>query len=148
MFPLFAPLFTQAAEPLFHPGVALSTQSFFYTLILAVPTVFIMIGAPFWGRISDRIGRRYVLLIGLIGVGLSFALSALGIMWGSLMILFVSRALAGFMDGSEAVAQATIADLSTPQEKARHLGYATFAGTIGFIIGPIVGGVLGEESFS
>lgn len=148
VFPLFAPLFTQAAEPLFQPGVALSTQSLFYTLILAIPTLFLLIGAPFWGRISDRIGRRYVLLIGLTGVGMSFALSALGIMWGSLAILFFSRALAGFMDGSEAVAQAAIADLSTPQEKARHLGYATFAGTIGFIIGPIVGGFLGEESIT
>lgn len=148
VFPLFAPLFTEAAQPLFQPGVALSTQSFFYTLILAVPTVFIIIGAPFLGRMSDRIGRRNVLIIGLTGVGISFALSAVGILWGSLIILFLSRALAGFMDGSEAVAQAAIADLSTPQEKARHLGYATFAGTIGFIIGPIVGGFLGEESIT
>jgi len=49
------------------------------------------------------------------------------------------------MDGSEAVAQAAIADFSNPQDKARTMGYATFAGTIGFIIGPIVGGLLGEQ---
>jgi len=148
VFPLFAPMFTQSAGSLFQVGVDLGTRSLFYTMILAVPTVFVMIGAPFWGRISDQIGRRKVLLIGLTGVGFSFLLSALGIFWGSLFVLFFSRAVAGFMDGSEAVAQAAIADLSEPHEKARNLGFATFAGTIGFIIGPIVGGFLGEKSIT
>ncbi len=148
VFPLFAPLFTQQAAPLFHPGVALSTQTFFYSIILTVPTACMVVGAPFWGRISDRIGRRKVLIIGLAGVAFSFVLSALGIALGSLIVLFASRALAGFMDGTESVAQAAIADLSPPADKARNLGYATFAGTIGFIIGPILGGVLGEPSIT
>ncbi len=146
VFPIFAPLFTQSAEPLFNPGTALSTQSLLYTMILAIPTIFILLSAPFWGRLSDQAGRKKVLLMGLIGVALSFVLSALGIFWGSLWLLFLSRALAGFMDGSEAVAQAAIADFSSPGDKARNMGLATFAGTIGFIIGPIVGGFLAEPS--
>lgn len=148
VFPIFAPLFTQSTAPLFTPGTSLSTQSLFYTMILAVPTVFMIFGAPFWGRVSDSIGRKNVLLMGLLGVAASFALSSFGILWGSLLLLFVSRALAGFMDGSEAVAQAAIADLSAAHEKAKNMGYATFAGTIGFIIGPVVGGFLAEPALT
>lgn len=148
VFPIFAPLFTQAPAPLFAAGVSLSTQSFFYSMILAVPTFFMVFGAPFWGRISDRIGRKTVLIIGLLGVAASFALSAVGILFGSLVILFFSRALAGFMDGSESVAQAAIIDLSEPHQKTRNMSFATFAGTIGFIVGPIVGGFLAEPELT
>lgn len=148
VFPIFAPLFTQAAQPLFDPGTSLSTRSLCYTMILAVPTVFMLFGAPFWGRMSDRIGRKQVLLTGLTGVAVSFFCSSLGILWGSLLLLFFSRALAGFMDGSEAVAQAAIADLSSAEEKARNMGFATFAGTIGFIIGPVIGGFLAEPALT
>ncbi len=148
VFPIFAPLFTQSPEPLFSAGVSLSTQSLFYSMILAVPTFFMVFGAPFWGRISDRIGRKTVLIIGLIGVAVSFSLSSFGILFGSLLILFFSRALAGFMDGSESVAQAAIIDSSQPHEKVRNMSFATFAGTIGFIIGPILGGVLAEPKLT
>lgn len=148
VFPIFAPLFTQANQPLFSAGTSFSTQTLFYTMILAVPTVCMVFGAPFWGRISDQIGRKAVLLLGLMGVAISFALSSLGILWGSLLVLFLSRAIAGFMDGSESVALATIADLSSRGDKARNMGYATFAGTIGFIIGPIVGGFLAEPALT
>jgi DHA1 family tetracycline resistance protein-like MFS transporter len=148
VFPIFAPLFTESYAPLFQPGTALSTQTFYYSMILSIPTFCMVLGAPFWGRVSDRIGRKKVLLIGLTGLAASFIFSALGIAAGSLFILFASRALAGFMDGSEAIAQAAIVDLSLPHEKARNMGYATFAGTIGFIIGPIVGGVLAEPALT
>ena len=97
---------------------------------------------------SDHVGRKLVLLLGLTGVALSFLLSTFAISWGSLCVLFISRAIAGFMDGSEAIAQAAIADLSIGKEKARHMAFATFAGTIGFIIGPVLGGFLAEPSFT
>lgn len=142
VFPIFAPLFTESAHTLFAPGTSQSTGTFLYTMILTIPTIFMIIGAPFLGRLSDRFGRRQILLIGLSGVAISFILSAFGIVSKSLYVLFFSRALAGFMDGSEAIAQAAIADFTPLESKARNMGYATFAGTIGFIIGPVVGGFL------
>jgi MFS family permease len=147
VFPIFAPLFTES-NVLFSPTTSINTQTFAYSMILAVPTFCMIFGAPFWGRISDKIGRKKVLLIGLSGLAFSFVLSALGIYVSSLLLLFLSRALAGFMDGSEAIAQAAIVDLSTSENKARHMGFATFAGTIGFIIGPVVGGFLAEPSLT
>ena len=148
VFPIFAPLFTQSYQPLFAATTSLSTQSLFYTLILAVPTFCMVIGAPFWGRLSDQKGRKIILITSLAGIAASFVFSALGVYWGSLAVLFISRAIAGFMDGSEAVAQAAIADLSEAGDKARNMGFATFAGTIGFIIGPMVGGFLAEPALT
>ncbi|MFN8770602.1 MAG: MFS transporter [Neisseriaceae bacterium] len=148
VFPIFPPLFTSSNSPLFTTGTALNIQSLFYTMILAVPTLFIIFGAPFWGKMSDNIGRRQVLLIGLIGIAFSFFLSVIGITFGSLFLLFFSRAIAGFMDGSEAVAQASIADLSLPQDKPRNMSFATWAGTLGFIVGPIIGGFLADKTIT
>src|SRR5581483_1208652 len=119
-----------------------------FSTILALPNICMVFGAPFLGRASDHVGRKLVLLVGLTGVAFSFLLSTFAIFWGSLFLLFISRALAGFMDGSEAIAQAAIADLSVGKEKARHMAFATFAGTIGFIIGPVLGGFLAEPSFT
>ncbi len=148
VFPIFAPLFTQSYEPLFAADTSLATQTLCYSMILAVPTFCMIFGAPFLGGLSDRYGRRKVLLIGLFGLSVSFLLSAFGIFQGSLLLLFASRALAGLMDGSESIAQAAIVDFSSPQTKAKNMSYATFAGTIGFIIGPVIGGLLAEPSLT
>jgi DHA1 family tetracycline resistance protein-like MFS transporter len=148
VFPIFASMFTQSQTALFSPGTSANMHVFLYSMILAVPTFCMLFGAPFWGRLSDRIGRKNVLLISLSGLALSFAFSALGIWQNSLLVLFGSRALAGFMDGSESIAQAAIADMSTPQNKARQMGFATFSSTIGFIIGPTLGGFLAEPSLT
>jgi MFS family permease len=148
VFPIFATLIFAENGSLFEPGASLYIKTLSYTMILALPNICMIFGAPFLGRMSDHVGRKSVLFIGLLGVAASFILSASAILGGSLLLLFLSRALAGFMDGSEGVAQAAIADISRPEEKARHMGYATFAGTIGFIIGPVIGGFLAEPSLT
>jgi len=148
VFPIFASLFFEQNGSLFPADVSLYVRTLSYTMILALPNICMIFGAPFMGRMSDHVGRKTVLFIGLLGVAASFILSAFSIFFGSLLMLFLSRAIAGFMDGSEGVAQAAIADISLPHEKARHMGYATFAGTIGFIIGPVVGGFLAEPKIT
>jgi len=148
VFPIFASLFFEHSGSLFAADASTYVKALAYSMILALPNICMIFGAPFLGRMSDHTGRKSVLVLGLIGVGLSFFLSAAAIFFGSLLLLFISRALAGFMDGSEGVAQAAIADISHPKEKARHMGYATFAGTIGFIIGPVVGGFLAEPNLT
>ncbi|MCS5711608.1 MFS transporter [Candidatus Berkiella aquae] len=148
VFPIFASLFMQSYEPLFNPQTTLATQTFCYSMILAIPTFCMIFGAPFLGRLSDQQGRKKVLLMGLIGISVSFLLSASAIFQGSLLLLFVCRALAGFMDGSESIAQAMIIDLSSDEEKSKNMSCATFAGTIGFIVGPMIGGLLAEPSLT
>src|SRR5690606_3640083 len=95
--------------------------------------------APAWGRLSDRIGRRPVLLVGLFGSAASYLLFGLA---GSLAGLFLARILAGFMGANIGVAQAYIADVVPPEQRARGMGLIGAAFGLGFIFGPALGGLL------
>ncbi len=95
--------------------------------------------APLWGRWSDRIGRRPVILVSLAGSTLSYLLFALA---DGIGLLFVSRILAGVAGASIPVAQAFIADSTTEHDRARGMGLIGAAFGLGFIFGPAIGGLL------
>jgi MFS transporter, DHA1 family, tetracycline resistance protein len=109
------------------------------TLLLAVYSLMQLFTAPLWGRLSDRVGRRPVLAI-------SMAASVLAYFWiGSataLWMLFAARGLAGACAGNIAAAQAYIADITRPEERAKGMGLIGAAFGLGFIIGPALGGLL------
>jgi len=97
--------------------------------------------APIMGNLSDRYGRRPILLLSLLGFGLDCLLMAFAptIMW-----LFIGRIIAGAMGASYTVASAYIADISSPEKRAQNFGLISAAFGIGFIIGPVIGGLLGK----
>jgi MFS family permease len=94
--------------------------------------------APYWGRLSDRIGRRPVLLLSIGGNAAAYLLWAFS---GDFTVLLVSRMLAGVMTGSVSAANAAVADLTTPETRARGMGFIGMAFGLGFIIGPALGGL-------
>jgi DHA1 family tetracycline resistance protein-like MFS transporter len=97
--------------------------------------------SPVLGEISDRYGRRPILLIALLGLSIDYLIHA----WApTLMWLFVGRFLAGITGASFTVASAYIADISTNEEKAKNFGLIGAAFGLGFIIGPGIGGFFGE----
>src|SRR5688572_1222722 len=98
-----------------------------------------LVFAPMWGRLSDRIGRRPVLIGGLVGTAASYALFGLA---DSLVLLFASRLLAGFFGANISTAQAYIADVTTPQNRAKGMGLIGAAFGLGFTLGPLFGGEL------
>ena len=105
-----------------------------------------LIAAPFWGRLSDRHGRRPILIISMAGACGSYLLLgfAPGIYW-----LLLSRMLSGFMAGNISAAMAYASDVSAPEHRARALGTVGAAISVGFMIGPAIGGVLvGNEVHS
>jgi DHA1 family tetracycline resistance protein-like MFS transporter len=94
--------------------------------------------APWWGRLSDRMGRRPVILIGLAGSTVSYLLFAFA---GNFLMLLLSRVVAGGMGATVSVAQAYLADITPPEERARAMGLIGAAFGLGFVIGPAIGGI-------
>jgi multidrug resistance protein len=109
------------------------------TWLLALYSLMQFFFAPWWGRVSDRVGRRPVLLVGLFGSAASYLAFGLA---GSLPVLFAARAANGLAGANVGVAQAYIADVTAPEERARGMGIIGAAFGLGFIVGPAVGGVL------
>ncbi len=97
--------------------------------------------APILGNLSDRFGRRPVLLFSLLGFGIDYLFLAFAptIWW-----LFVGRIIAGITGASFTTASAYIADISTPDKRAQNFGILGAAFGLGFILGPVLGGVLGQ----
>ncbi|MCS7042761.1 MAG: MFS transporter [Bryobacteraceae bacterium] len=103
------------------------------------------VAAPLLGAWSDRRGRRPVLLVCLAGTAASYFL--FGAAW-SLPVLFAARLLSGFAGGSVTAAQAYIADISEPRDRAKNFGLIGAAFGLGFILGPALGGALSRVSLS
>lgn len=97
-------------------------------------------GSPILGALSDRHGRRPVLLLGFCGLGLTFFATALA---SALWVLVAVRLVGGAMQSNQSVANAYVADITPPQERARNFGLVGAMFGMGFILGPVLGGVLG-----
>lgn len=145
VFPLFAVLFNDP-HGILPSTTSLETRSLLYTLIISVPMFALLFGSPILGELSDRWGRRFVLLISLAGVFFSCLLSVFSLYLASVTLLFISRVMIALFDGSQAIAQAAIVDISTSETKVKNMSLMTLAGTIGFILGPLLGGVLADNN--
>ncbi len=99
--------------------------------------------APIWGQLSDRIGRRPVLLVSIAMTALAFLMYGLA---GSFAVLLISRLFAGAATANIAIAQAYVADVTPPEERAAGMGYIGAAFGFGFVLGPAIGGVLSSWS--
>ena len=99
--------------------------------------------APLWGMLSDRIGRKTLILVGLVGFSLSFWLFSL--FFDSLFMLYFSRVVGGLFSGAlYAAVTGFAADLSTEENRNKYMGFLGMSIGLGFIFGPAIGGVLGH----
>jgi DHA1 family tetracycline resistance protein-like MFS transporter len=101
--------------------------------------------APLLGKLSDRYGRRPVLLISILGSAFGYFLFGIG---GALWVLFLSRLIDGFTAGNASTAGAYVADVTPPQDRAKNYGFIGMAYGLGFILGPMLGGLLSEISLN
>jgi DHA1 family tetracycline resistance protein-like MFS transporter len=104
-----------------------------------------LIAAPLLGDLSDRWGRRPVLIVSLIGTAVSFAMLAVA---GSLEMLFAARIVDGLSGGNITTARAYIADITTEEDRARAFGILGAAFGLGFIVGPALGGLFSHISYT
>lgn len=114
-------------------------------LIIVTYAVFAGLCGPFWGRLSDRMGRKPVIMICLAGAAVSYVMLGLA---SQLWMVFAARGCAGMMAGNFGVASAMMADITTPQNRARGMGMIGAAFGLGMVLGPMLGGLLSGDSAS
>jgi MFS transporter, DHA1 family, tetracycline resistance protein len=131
-FGLIIPLF-----PFF--GERLGASPTLITAGIAVYSLGQFVATPLWGRLSDALGRKPIFMISMLGATLSYLWLGLA---GSIGALIAARALGGVMAGNISAAYAYVADITTPQERARGMGILGAAFGLGFTLGPALGGML------
>lgn len=115
-------------------------------LLMGVYSVMQLLFAPMWGRISDRIGRKPVIMIGIAGLALSFFLMAVS---SQLWMLFAARMIGGILSSANMpTVMAYVADITSEEDRGKGMGIIGAAVGLGFIFGPAIGGVFSKESLS
>ncbi len=120
-----------------------SGDALMVTMLTVIYAAAQFISAPLLGKISDRVGRRPVLLACVLGSAIGYFIFGLG---GALWVLFLSRLIDGVTGGNLSTAAAYIVDVSKPEERAKNFTLMGMAYGLGFIVGPAVGGALGQIS--
>ncbi len=138
-FGLLAPILPKFVASLSHGGISGGSRDF--GLLLALYGAMQFLFSPLLGSLSDRFGRRPILLLSLLFTGVDYVIMALA---PNLAGLFVGRTLSGITGASFTAASAYIADVSKPEERAQNFGLIGGAFGIGFILGPALGGLLGQ----
>lgn len=124
-----------------HFASGAADHAFWYGVVSFAFGVANFFGAPILGRLSDRFGRRPVLLVGFLGLALNFFATAMA---QALWVLVAVRALGGVCQANAAVAHAYVADISSPEDRARRFGLVGAMFGVGYVLGPVMGGVLGD----
>ena len=122
-------------------GGTIGTAAIWGGILATIFAVMQFIFGPILGSLSDRYGRRPVLLISLLVMTLDYLVMAVA---GSIWLLFATRVVGGITAATMATASAFIADISKPEEKSANFGLDGAAFGLGFVLGPVIGGLLGE----
>lgn len=141
-FGIIIPSFPQLIMSLGH--ASLSGATAIGGLLSLTYALFQFVFGPVMGNLSDRFGRRPVLLGSLLGFAVDFTIMALA---PTLAWLFATRILTGIFGASNGPSQSVIADITDPEERSRLFGYVSAAFGVGFVAGPALGGLLAEISF-
>lgn len=144
VYPIMTAIFTSQDSALSY-HLSSTMQHFYLGLGYMLYPLCMFFGASFMGDLSDNIGRKKVLLMCMVGILASFLLMAAGIIYSSIFLLMLGRALSGLMAGSQPIAQAAIADISTPETKAFNMSIMTLALSFANVAGPLIGGVFSDH---
>ncbi len=123
-------------------AVKLGLSPGWVTFVISLHALFQFVGAPILGRISDRLGRRPVLMISMLGHAAAYLLLGFA---DNIALLVLSRMLSGFTSGNLATAYAYVADVCPPEKRAAGLARVSSAFALGYALGPLLGGLLAGD---
>ncbi|HYE56297.1 MAG TPA: TCR/Tet family MFS transporter [Chitinophagaceae bacterium] len=136
---IIIPVFPGLIQELIHGNISQASE--WSGWLLGAYAVMQFLFAPVVGNLSDQYGRRPILLFSLLGFGIDYLVVAFA---PNIWILFVGRIIAGITGASITTAMAYIADISSPEDRAKNFGLVGAAFGVGFMVGPGIGGLLGE----
>ncbi|MES0810912.1 MFS transporter [Roseibium sp. SCPC15] len=146
-FPIFNTLMMQADLGFLPTSTTQAERSFDYGLVIGVFFTTWFLGAVYISRISDSIGRKKGIFLCLAGSFAGYLLTVAAIAISSFWLLLFSRAITGFTAGTQSIAQAAMADLSTDDaDKGRNMGLIVAGAGIGLVAGPVIGGVFSDPT--
>lgn len=141
IFPVIPIILTDPSSPSFllH-GFSTEAQFLIAGLLTAIFGLMQFVAAPILGELSDVYGRKKLLTLGVATLAVAQLVFGFAITVGSLALLFISRAIAGLAGANFSIAQASIADVTDPKDRAKNFGLVGAAFGLGFIVGPVLGG--------
>ncbi len=143
IIPIIPIIFTDPTSPSFLlEGIAQKYWYFLAGLTIALFGLVQFFAAPILGELSDIYGRKKLLFLGVSVLAFSQCVFGIGIVTGSLTLILVSRLIGGIASANFSIAQASIADISTPENRAKNFGLIGAAFGIGFVVGPALGGYI------
>lgn len=142
IMPALVFVFFDSASSLFSPDTTQATRTYWYGIVTSLPYFAAMLATPLLSGLSDRFGRKIIIMIAALGA-LCFAVCAgLSILTGMMAIMLVGKFTGGLCARSEPTALAAMMDLSEPSERVINVGYLQVVISLGAFIGPIVGGYM------
>ncbi|MCW3125472.1 MAG: Major facilitator superfamily protein 10 Tetracycline transporter-like protein [Bacteroidetes bacterium] len=148
IIPIFAPLIVQNDLGIVPAHFSKEDRQIIYGFLTATFSLFQFFGAPILGALADRYGRKRVLNFTLVGTFVGYVFFAGAVHIKILALLFIARAIPGFMGGNISIALAALSDLSDDKSKAKNFGLVGMAFGLGFILGPAIGGALSKYDYS
>jgi len=142
MITLFTPLFMYAHGSIISPTSSIEYRVIILGVVLALFPLAQFFGSPVLGTLSDRFGRKPILLISLYIAPFCYAMIALSLMIPSLILLMIGSLLAGLSQANIVIAQSAIADVASEHDRVRLFGYIYLSASLAYVVGPLLGGKL------
>lgn len=143
IIPIVAPVILQGNM---LTNTSIEVKNFILGFLIASYALTQFFSAPILGALSDKIGRKKVLLLSITGSMIGYLIFAFGIVFNNLFMLFAGRILDGFTGGNISVIYSALADISNEKTKAKNFGFVGMAFGLGFIMGPFLGGELANSN--
>lgn len=144
--PVLPEMFLDTQRSILPESYSMAKRTFLLGLFMATYPLGQFVGAPLLGKFSDIWGRKKIILISLCGTTVGYVITAIGCTIPSIYVIFSGLLLCGFSEGNISIAQSVIADITEKEHKAFHFGWINVCVSLGFIIGPLIGGKLADPT--
>lgn len=146
--PILPILFVNSPESILSPAITPIIRYFLFGFTSSIFFIATFFASPILGDLSDRVGRKKIMMISLLGAFIGYLLSVVAVLIHAVSLLLLARMIAGIMAGSISAAKAAVIDISTESNKTTYIGYILLSLSLGTIIGPLLSGILSNSAWS